>query len=249
MHRYRYAFALHLAVALPAAAADAGTCEAQSGPERAHLVELYTSEGCSSCPPAEQWMSSIRDKQGLVGLEFHVDYWDSPAWRDPYAKQAYAKRQEAKAQRARVQVYTPQVWLDGRLWRGWPKGDPPGADEPVAGRAPVAFHVSADAGPSVAVRLRAGDTPDAQRKRFYVALTENRLAQQIHGGENKGRHLEHDQVVRDFAGPLRLPEAQTELKVPTGTILQNAAVVAYVQDEDDGGIEQVLRLPLTECKK
>lgn len=223
----------------------AGACEAQSGPERAHLIELYTSEGCNSCPPAEQWMSTIRDNERLIGLEFHVDYWDSPAWRDPYAKPAYAKRQETKARKASTLVYTPQVWIDGQIWRGWPKSEPPGA----AGDAAVALRMSAETGRNVKVNLQTTGSANIERKRLYVALTENRLVQQIRGGENKGRRLEHDQVVRDIAGPLRLPEAQAELRLPDGAALANAAVVAYVQDEDDGAIEQVLRLPLTECKR
>lgn len=232
------------------AVATAGTaCEAQSGAERTHLVELYTSEGCSSCPPAEQWMSSIRDSERLIGLEFHVDYWDSSVWRDPYAKPSYAKRQQAKAHKASTQVYTPQVWIDGQIWRGWPKSDPPGAAQPPVGEAALALRVSADVGQRVKVRLQTTGGTDTEHKRLYIALTENRLVQQIRGGENKGRRLEHDQVVRDLAGPLRLPEAQAELKLPDGTALTNAAVVAYVQDEGDGTVEQVLRLPLTECKQ
>jgi hypothetical protein len=243
--RYARAIASYLLLSLATAATGAVACEAQSGTERAHLIELYTSEGCNSCPPAEKWMSSIRDKQGLVGLEFHVDYWDSPAWRDPYAKQAWAKRQEAKARHAKTQVYTPQIWLDGKLWRNWPNGDAPGAEQ---AQAPMALQVSASAGDNVKVHLQASAQSGVEHKRFYVALTENRLAQEIRGGENKGRHLEHDQVVRDFAGPLRLPEAQAELKIPKAMALSNAAVVAFVQDEDGGEVEQVLRMPLTECK-
>lgn len=240
-------FILCLALLAPLAA-QAGTCEVQGGATRAHLVELYTSEGCNSCPPAEQWMSSIRDKEGLVGLEFHVDYWDSPAWHDPYAKQAWARRQEVKAKHAKAQVYTPQIWLDGKLWKSWPKGDAPGAEQPAVAQAPLTLHLSAETGDKVKVRLQATGSENPEHKRFYVALTENRLAQEIRGGENKGRRLEHDQVVRDFIGPLRLPEAQAELKVPTGMALPNAAVVAFVQDEDGGEMVQVLRLPLTECK-
>jgi len=231
------------------AAAQADACEIQSGTARAHLVELYTSEGCNSCPPAEQWMSSIRDSAQLVGLEFHVDYWDSPAWHDPYAKAKYAQRQEAKTRRANAQVYTPQIWLDGKLWSGWPKGAAPGTAQSASSDAAVKLHLAAEVGDAVKLRLRADATANAEHKRFYVALTENRLVQQIRGGENQGRKLEHDQVVRDFAGPLKLPEAQIELRLPDGAALSNAAVVAYVQDEDDNSIEQVLRLPLTECKR
>lgn len=248
MIRYKQNFVAYAALSLLFGASSARACEVQSGEQRAHLVELYTSEGCNSCPPAEQWMSSIRDKAQLIGLEFHVDYWDCPEWRDPYAKPAWAKRQEVKARHASAQVYTPQIWLDGQLWRNWPKGDPPGAARSATEGA-VPLHMSVEAASTVKVRLQANDAATAQHQRLYVALTENRLTQQIRGGENKGRKLEHDQVVRDFAGPLNPPDAQVELKLPDGVSLDNAAVVAYAQGEDDGVVAQVLRLPLKECKR
>ena len=248
MIRHRQKFVAYASLSLLFGISSAGACEVQSGEQRAHLVELYTSEGCNSCPPAEQWMSSIRDKEQLIGLEFHVDYWDSAAWRDPYAKPAWAKRQETKARHASAQVYTPQIWLDGQLWRNWPKGDPPGAERSASDGA-VALRMSVDVAESVKVRVQANEPAAVQHKRLYVALTENRLAQQIRGGENKGRKLEHDQVVRDFAGPLNPPEAQVELKLPDGASWDNAAVVAYAQGEDDGVVAQVLRLPLKECKR
>ena len=73
---------------LAAAPAPDAACVAHSTRERPHLVELYTSEGCSSCPPAERWMSSIRDDATQVGLEFHVVYWDELGWPDPFADAA-----------------------------------------------------------------------------------------------------------------------------------------------------------------
>src|SRR5215469_4646143 len=64
--------------------AQGQSCAVQTGAARAHLVELYTSEGCDSCPPAEKWLYTLRQHPGLVGLEFHVTYWDSGEWRDPF---------------------------------------------------------------------------------------------------------------------------------------------------------------------
>ena len=85
--------ALLLPLMLAAAPAPDAACVAHSTRERPHLVELYTSEGCSSCPPAERWMSSIRDDATQVGLEFHVDYWDELGWPDPFADARYTARQ------------------------------------------------------------------------------------------------------------------------------------------------------------
>ncbi|HKE49745.1 MAG TPA: DUF1223 domain-containing protein, partial [Rhodanobacteraceae bacterium] len=101
-------------------------CTAESGRDRPHLVELYTSEGCSSCPPAEKWMSSIRDDARQVGLEFHVDYWDELGWRDPFADARYTARQRTLAERgASSIVYTPQIIVDGRVWKNWPATSAP----------------------------------------------------------------------------------------------------------------------------
>ena len=99
-----------------------------------HLVELYTSEGCSSCPPAEHWLSSLRASTTFVPLEFHVDYFDDQGWRDPFSDPRYTARQQRLAKRGtRDQVYTPQIVVDGRPWKTWPKGSPPAPADPAAG--------------------------------------------------------------------------------------------------------------------
>ena len=116
-----------LAATCAAASPAHGACTAQSGADRPHLVELYTSEGCSSCPPAEKWMSKLVGKPDEVGLEFHVDYWDEGGWRDPFDSKAYTKRQEKLSRKFnKGQFYTPQVWIDnqvmerdGALWFSW----------------------------------------------------------------------------------------------------------------------------------
>lgn len=104
---------LALVVAQPAFAE--GSCAARTGSATQPLVELYTSEGCSSCPPADRWLSqSLTQGADRVNwLAFHVDYWDSIGWPDRFASPAYSRRQEARvaATGARA-VYTPQVIVD-----------------------------------------------------------------------------------------------------------------------------------------
>ena len=113
-----------LAAALPA---RAGLCAAKSSPRTAALVELYTSEGCSSCPPADRWLSSLRQagqtRGEVVPLALHVGYWDYIGWKDPYARPEFAARQRriAALQHSSF-VYTPQVVLQGRDFRGWGSG-------------------------------------------------------------------------------------------------------------------------------
>ena len=94
----------------------------RSGPGTAALVELYTSEGCSSCPPADRWLSTLssRPAGSVVPLALHVDYWDYIGWKDPYAKREFSLRQRKFSQLQRMAlVYTPQVMLQGRDFRGW----------------------------------------------------------------------------------------------------------------------------------
>jgi len=104
--------------------AGAGDIVLQSGPARASLLELYTSEGCSSCPPAEAWLSRLRDDARLwkeiVPVAFHVDYWDNLGWKDRFASAAFTARQRDYAARWNSgSVYTPGFVLDGQEWRGW----------------------------------------------------------------------------------------------------------------------------------
>lgn len=102
----------------------AGECSAQSGPQRIALLELYSSEGCSSCPPADKWVSNL-EKRGwgpdkVIPLALHVDYWDYIGWKDRFASPAFTTRQQTQAALARsTLVYTPQLTLNGRDYRSW----------------------------------------------------------------------------------------------------------------------------------
>src|SRR5712692_9250138 len=103
--------------------ADAAQCAAKSAEKTVALVELYTSEGCNSCPPADRWLSALGKKyppELVVPLALHVDYWDYIGWKDPYAKREFSQRQRrlSELQRAAF-VYTPQVLLQGADFRDW----------------------------------------------------------------------------------------------------------------------------------
>lgn len=221
-------------------------CRAQSGAHRPHLVELYTSEGCNSCPPAEHWMSTLLTHADLIGLEFHVDYWDTSDWHDPFSDHAYTTRQQAIARRRNHdQTYTPQIWLDGRIWYNWPKGAPP---DPADAASP-ALTLAIDAGDPLRVAIDVDAAAGKPDYRVYAALTEDSLSEHVSGGENRGKTLTHDEVVRAFAGPFTLPRADVELKIPPRANRAHTSVVAFVQDEASGDVVQALRLPLHDCAK
>ncbi|GAA0708653.1 DUF1223 domain-containing protein [Dokdonella soli] len=220
-------------------------CSVTSGATRARLVELYTSEGCSSCPPADHWLSALPAGTGLVPLAFHVDYWDSPGWTDRFADPRFTQRQRALAAQSNGGiVYTPEVAVDGREWRNWSSGRPPatGVAQPLG----LALHV--DPGQPLHVRL---DTTvaDGVASAYvaYFALSEDQLTSAVRGGENRGVELHEDHVVRAFVGPLKLTQAQAAIAMPAGVRVEHAAVAAFVQRVDDGEVANVVQLPLDRC--
>lgn len=182
-------------VALPAMAAS---CDARSGPDRTTVVELYTSEGCSSCPPADRWLSSLRSTNGgpqpLLALAFHVSYWDRLGWADRFASPVYSERQRSvvAAHGGRV-VYTPQVIVNGIDWRGWPR-------LPKAEAAPaIDLQLSRD-GASVTARIagRPGAASAPRQLSGYWVLLEDGHHTEVKAGENAGASLRHDHVVRAY---------------------------------------------------
>jgi len=223
--------------------AGSAACVATGAGERPHLVELYTSEGCSSCPPAERWLSALRGKPGWAGLEYHVDYWDTKDWHDPWADARFAKRQKRLAQQDRRGIlYTPQVAVDGRLWKDFPKGAPP---LPVETDASVLNLSVTRAAATLKAKVETANGKDSER--VFIALAEDGLSNAVDGGENRGKTLRHDHVVRAFAGPLPMGTSEVELELPKTLDLANANVVAFVQDERDGSVLQVVPLALGAC--
>ncbi len=183
-----------LGLALPLGTMAADSCSAQSGPNTARVVELYTSEGCSSCPPADRWLSKLKAQPGIVALAFHVSYWDRLGWKDRFASPAYTQRQ---AEQQRVNgarySYTPQVVVDGRDEPRWHAKPAPAAGDR---RAPVQLSLSRNGGAYLATVQPGTDTP--RRLAAYWVLTENGHRTAVKSGENEGATLTHDFVVRAY---------------------------------------------------
>ena len=170
------------------------------------LLELYTSEGCDSCPPAEEWVSRLQQDQRvwsqLVPVTFHVDYWDNLGWKDPFDRHAYTERQQQIAGRANslagMVIYTPQFVLDGQDWRGWANDKPLQVDD-SAELGPLAL--TAD-GRKVTVRFSPAQ-PREEALETHVVLLAFGVDVAVGAGENKGATLRHDfLVVSDTRGSL-----------------------------------------------
>jgi hypothetical protein len=184
-----------IAAGIGHATARAGdACTAASARVVAPVVELYTSEGCNSCPPADKWLSTLKADPAVVALAFHVDYWDRLGWKDRFASAAFTARQASQqATNGARFSYTPQVVVDGRDRTDWSR-----ATVSAAARAPAAIDVAlAHQGD----RFVATVTPAAgapPRLAAYWAVTEQGHVTAVKAGENEGVTLHHDFVVRDY---------------------------------------------------
>lgn len=234
--------ALLWAGALTPPAAQAATCTATSGATRLSLLELYTSEGCSSCPPADRWFSQLPAVgSGVVPLAFHVDYWDQLGWKDPYAQAAFSQRQRARNSRLGW-VYTPQVMRDGQDVRDWSQGVTVAVNPPPPARVRLTLALTqAPQRIEVQVESRSTDATTPQAGEVYLALTENRLSSSVTAGENARTTLRHDHVVRTLVGPLAAQQVRTTFTLQPGWKAADLAVVAFVLDAK-GQTLQVLAL-------
>ena len=189
----RIALAVVASVSTTAAfAAGPAACTARSGSTVTPVVELYTSEGCNSCPPADRWLSRIAPDADAVALAFHVDYWDRLGWKDRFASAAHTARQSQASNGARFS-YTPQVVVDGADRKDW---------------SGVRLPLKASAVSQVQVTLvREGERFNARvepaaggpaRLAAYWAVTESNHVTSVKAGENEGVTLKHDFVVREY---------------------------------------------------
>ena len=220
-------------------------CEARSGPDTAALVELYTSEGCSSCPPADRWLSSLAGRAGLVPLSLCVDYRVYIG-----SKDNYVRRKLLPLQRMAL-AYTPQVLLQGRDFRNW---GTVAFDEAVKrinaqpARAHLALSAEKAGRDALEVMVQANLVKPSVRAALYVAAYENRLSTRITAGENRGRTPLHDHVAMEWQGPLefggagKFAEVRRLALLPRG-LVENSGVVAFVQDRGTGEVLQALMLP------
>jgi len=215
------------------------------------LVELFTSEGCSSCPPADRLLTELISNQPIPGIQVialgeHVDYWNGLGWRDRFSSQEFTARQSEY--RSEVfptnAIYTPQAVIDGSL-------ECIGSDRPALERAVREAAQQMKAVTSLtAHRVTAGevaitigvDIPQAVPRHgtsdIVIAAVEEGLTSRVSRGENRGRTLEHSAVARelrvvgDIADNTRSGSISTILVVPSGWSADSLGIVAFVQERD-----------------
>ena len=204
------ACAAQLALTLLLAPAHAApACSSRSAVTITPVVELYTSEGCNSCPPADRWLSAIKADAPVVALAFHVDYWDRLGWKDRFASPAFTRRQAEQQRSSGARFsYTPQVLIDGADRPDWPGAAVVGARPRSA--ATVDAQLVRDGNRVIASIAPRPGAPT--RLAAYWAVTEQAHVSAVKAGENEGVTLHHDFVVRDYravAAWVTQPDAAT----------------------------------------
>lgn len=241
----------------------AATCRAISPAYTVALVELYTSQGCSSCPPADEWLSRLEpfeEPLHAVPLALHVGYWDYIGWKDPFARKEFNERQRRLAGRSgTTSVYTPEVFVAGSELAGWGHRDDFSAALKAVNARPAqakiemqAHWVGATASDPqqqrLAVQVRWSAESSARNPQLLLAVKRSGYLTDVHAGENSGSRLRNDHVVRAWEGPFSLERQPltTELSVPADK--GGATLVAIAQDASSGAILQTLELELGSCE-
>lgn len=199
----------------------------RSGPDQVALLELYTSEGCSSCPPAERWLSGLTNSPALwreiVPIEFHVDYWDNLGWPDRFASSEHTQRQQTYAELwKRPTIYTPGFVVNGSEWRwrlslgGFPKGDRQRVgvlEVTAASTNRLQIHYSTDA-----ANHRSGPLE------VTAAWLGSDVVSDVRKGENAGSQLRHPFVaLRSVTAPLELQNGNASGELVLPRLLRQAA--------------------------
>jgi hypothetical protein len=241
-HSVFSALALFTALAMPV---QAGDIVFKSSRADATLLELYSSEGCSSCPPAEAWVSELKKSPGLFTeifpVVFHVDYWDGLGWRDKFAKAVYTRRQRNYAAAlSQDSVYTPEFVTGGREWKAWFDGDrQPHSTTPTTGE--LSLQVSQDGRQVVGSYSPGSQATGLSSYTLNVALLGTNIRSNVRGGENGGRRLLHDFVVLDFTSvpfPNDRSFQSDQVNLKSSTDDRPGALVAWVSSSS-GKVVQV----------
>jgi hypothetical protein len=252
-----WTISLALAAAIAGTAQAAPACMGSSPAHTVALVELYTSEGCDSCPPADKFVSGLR-AEGLkpeqaVLLSMHVDYWNYIGWKDVFSRPEFTQRQRKLADLVGSRtIYTPELFVGARELRSdrWQGGlvDAVKRVNATPAKADIAVSVGAAGPAGLPIEVKANAHAGGK---LFVALVQSGIDSQVKSGENRGRLLHHDFVVREWLAPVALEGSAAKasavvartVPLPAGTTPAHLAISAFVQS-DRGDILQAYTLPL-----
>lgn len=241
---------------------SAEVCQAQSGDNIAPLVELYTSEGCHDCPPADEWLAKLAkaaDPAQTSVLAFHVDYWDDIGWPDRFAAPRHGERQKARVTMKKSRtVVTPQAMIGENIMVKWrnPSSVNGLLDKARAQAAPVGLAMQvARQGDGLKIDFKAapkaGSAATAAPGYLWLALYQDGLTTAVRAGENKGKTLKHDRVVRNLIGPWPLGSkavvGNTSIALPDQADPGQLGLALFAESSETGEGWQSLNVPLAAC--
>jgi hypothetical protein len=240
--------------AMPAASA----CLKQSPTHKVALLELYTSEGCDSCPPANEWLG-VQAKQfttdQLVPIALHVDYWDYIGWKDRFANTAFGQRHRATvhANGGRT-VYTPELFVGGSEVRDWRQSGALAQRVQVSNAQTAAATIRLEASANQReAKVKAQFKTSSAGTQAYIAVLEDKLVTKITRGENAGTTLKEERVVRHWLGPYALNSDTTgtvierSFSLPSDSQIKHLSLAAFVQQASTGAILQATATEVGEC--
>lgn len=215
---------------------------AQQSPRTPVIVELFTSEGCETCPPADKYLSKLLKEQPIPGVEIialneHVDYWNRPEWTDKFSSPQFSNRQKYYAVFfKRDEIFTPQLVVDGTREITAKDGNKLLAESTKNSKATVDLRIREADERSIKLNINIENlpvVPNQDKTLVLVAVTENNLASNVTGGENGGRKLEHSAVVRYMktVGELQagIKNLSAQIEFGKDWKRENLSIVAFVQ--------------------
>ena len=204
-----------------------------------HVFELFTSQGCYSCPPAEKLLGEVIDRNdGILGLEFHVDYWDNLVygsagkWRDPFSSAAYSKRQRDYNRlrlEGRTGVYTPQMIVDGR--HAFVGSKVSTAREQIGRDSNLVLNLTADVSNSGDLTINVNGDYDSNAD-VWVVIYDEKHVTEVNSGENMGKTLNNFNVVREFRPIGKWKGLPVEIETNVGSLDENQNCAVIVQKFD-----------------
>lgn len=217
------------------------------------LVELFTSEGCSDCPPADRVLSKLEKEQPntdaeIITLSMHVDYWNNLGWKDPFSSAAYSQRQNGYAERFKLDsIYTPQMIVDGQTeFVGSNLARAQKAIGDAAQNTKTNIELSTEDGDKLKIKF--SDLPAHENSYVWLAIAEDNLQTNVKRGENGGRTLDHTSVVRDMklvgnvASNVKNFETDAPFQLQSNWKKENLKFVVFVQGENTKKIFGVNKL-------
>ena len=216
------------------------------------LVELFTSEGCSSCPPADRVLAQLESEQPnknaeIITLALHVDYWDNIGWKDKYSSALYSQRQSVYGRALKLnQIYTPQMIVDGQ--KQFVGSNLSEANKAISDSAKLQKANIELANTENNLKIKISDVPTHENASVFLAIAEDNLSTSVKGGENSGRKLDHTSVVRELRSVGLITPQQNSFETETTVQIQpdwkkeNLKFVVFVQENGTRRILGVNRI-------